>query len=150
MTRGNHAERTAGDSRFLALPNPDWIVTMVRAIYKSVMFFLVWLAMFAGSIDLQGGTQIVFRETSGARGGLVRLGDVAQIIDSNSEQSRRLEKVVISPAPAAGGELRIPVADIRSRLLAQGFNLAEIDFSGSSIVRISGPAKERTIDRESS
>jgi len=111
--------------------------------YWLALLPLVLLAGLVLNSNLWAGTQLVLRDVKTAGGGLVRLGDVARIIDGDARQVERLERVVLAPAPAPGGELRIPVADIRARLQAQGFNLAQIEFTGKSVVHVGGRAIEQ-------
>lgn len=62
--------------------------------------------------------------------GIIELGDVAQVSDADPLIVQRLQRIALSPAPAAGRSVRLSFEEIRSRLQAQGVNLAEIEFRG--------------------
>jgi len=67
---------------------------------------------------------------------VVKLGDIADIHSVDGQQAVRLKQIMLIPAPAAGGEVRLGFAEIRSKMQAQGFNLADMKFTGHSQVTI--------------
>jgi flagella basal body P-ring formation protein FlgA len=69
---------------------------------------------------------------------LVRLGDVAIIRDANDAVVERLAAVTLFPAPPLGRSKAVEFDTIRTRLTSQGFNLSELEFTGSSVVTVSG------------
>lgn len=71
---------------------------------------------------------------------VVTLGDVANVLDADASTIDSLNKIVIAPAPGAGGQTRLEFADIRSRLQATGVNLSETEFRGASsiVVQVAG------------
>lgn len=97
----------------------------------------VWAvcAVFLGSGTLQAAI-IRFYESAEVDAPVVTLGDVADIRDNNPERVARLEKITLMPAPSVGNSEQIGFATIRSRLQAQGVNLARIEFSGNSVIRV--------------
>jgi flagellar basal body P-ring formation protein FlgA len=64
----------------------------------------------------------------------VHLRDVATVRASDPAVMTRLEQVVLAPAPPPGRRMRLDFADIRSRLEAAGMPLAELNYSGSTVV----------------
>lgn len=82
-------------------------------------------------------TLIRLKDSVQVQASVVRLGDIAVVSDLNPETVKRLEGIIISPAPASSHRLQIPLATIRSALQARGVNLAEIDFTGKSLVMVS-------------
>lgn len=69
---------------------------------------------------------------------IVCLGQVARIHDTDEKLVERLAAVTLFPAPPAGKTKVVEFETIRERLLSQGFALSNIEFSGSSQVRVSG------------
>lgn len=93
---------------------------------------LLWLA--AG--DSASAAIVVLKSTATITGPVVRLKDVAEIVDPDPRLVEQLENIIVTPAPAAGRQMRLPFATIRSRLLAGGVNMAETEFKGSSLVTV--------------
>jgi len=62
---------------------------------------------------------------------------VAVVLDADPEAVERMGRIVLAPAPAAGRQARLDLADIQSRLRATGVNLAQTEFRGASIVMVS-------------
>lgn len=79
-----------------------------------------------------------------AKSGLIRLSDIADIDAADPQLQRQLAAVTLGPAPAAGRKMRITQQTIRQRLLAQGINLTDIEFTGQSVVLIESPAEAKT------
>lgn len=90
---------------------------------------------------------IRFRSPVTVAGAVVRLADVAEIQDADEILAARLGAVTIAPAPAAGRELRLDFESVRSRMSAQGINLSNLEFSGTSLVIISGAGESRDRSR---
>lgn len=84
------------------------------------------------------------RSAAQATGGLIRLGDVASVLDADPETERQLSGVSLGPAPAPGRKTRITQQTIRERLLAHGMNLTEIEFTGQGVVLVETPAEPKT------
>ena len=82
---------------------------------------------------------VQFRSSVVATSGVVKLGDIADIREADSQVAARLAAIEVCPAPAAGRSRRIDFDTIRGRLASRGINLAELEFSGDSVVQVSGP-----------
>jgi flagella basal body P-ring formation protein FlgA len=67
---------------------------------------------------------------------MIRLRDVARVSDVDLARRAQLEEITLAPPPAAGRSARMTYDDIRSRLLAHGVNLAELEFRGRSQVMV--------------
>jgi flagella basal body P-ring formation protein FlgA len=89
------------------------------------------------------GAVIDVQETAKPVAGLIRLGDIARIDDADPKVARQLAGVTLGPAPAEGRKLRITQQAIRERLIANGVNLAEVEFAGQSLILIEGPPVAR-------
>ena len=68
---------------------------------------------------------------------IVRLGDIADVLNADAEQTTRMEAMSLQPAPAQGRTLVITVSQIRSRLQALGVDLSQLELTGKSQVRVS-------------
>ncbi|WP_166830367.1 flagellar basal body P-ring formation chaperone FlgA [Thalassoroseus pseudoceratinae] len=80
-----------------------------------------------------------FHETATVDGTIVTLGDIAEVSDVDPAVSESLRETILGPAPAAGTEKPFPFADVRARLRAVGINLASVEFTGHSVVRVQSP-----------
>lgn len=83
------------------------------------------------------GAEVVLKPTAVVEGELVQLKHIAEIRDPDTAIVEHLKAVVIGPAPAAGRDHQIGYDAVRSRLLALGFNLASLEFTGSNSVTVS-------------
>lgn len=77
------------------------------------------------------------------QGGLIRLGDVAEIHDADPQLQRQLQAVSLGPAPGPGRKVRLTQQSIRERLLAHGVNLSEVEFAGQSVILIDSGLESR-------
>ena len=73
-------------------------------------------------------------------GTLIRLGDVADVREVDEADRNRLLAIELAPAPAAGRSLQLEFALLRSRLVAHGVNLSDVEFSGSAVVAVHSKA----------
>jgi flagella basal body P-ring formation protein FlgA len=103
-----------------------------RAAALSALF-----AVCTWSIPAQGAT-IVLKDAVEVSTAVVVLGQVAEIHDPDAELVQRLASVMLFPTPAAGRSKAVDFDTIRSRLVSQGFNLTGLEFSGSSLLTVSG------------
>lgn len=67
---------------------------------------------------------------------VVQLQDIATVSDINPEVVDQLNRIMLTPAPAAGRSLRITYDDIRNRLQAQGLSLVSHDIRGASVTEV--------------
>lgn len=109
--------------------------TRNRSILPTVVVLLPTL-LFLGA-DIGDAAVIRIRGSAQVDSTMVTLEDVADISDPDPKTVERLKRLALAPAPAAGRELRLDFATIRSRLIALGVNAADIDFSGNSVVTVS-------------
>ncbi len=100
---------------------------------------LLLLASFA---NLASGAVIELRaDVQVEPSSLVLLGQVATIHAADQAEQQRLERLVMSPAPAAGRTLRVTHDDVRIRLQGAGINLATIEYRGRSTTAIRAVAR---------
>jgi flagella basal body P-ring formation protein FlgA len=105
-----------------------------------------------GSTESTAATLIQLKDSVQVQASVVRLGDVAVVSDLNPETVKRLEGIIVSPAPTSRHRLQIQLATIRSALQARGINLAEIDFTGKSLVMVSSrqsvPSRPKRVSQQ--
>ena len=81
---------------------------------------------------------------------IVRLGDIADVLNADPEQVARMEEMTLQPAPAAGRTTVITISQIRNRLQALGVDLSQLELTGKSQVRVSlKQVVEQTAPRKS-
>jgi flagella basal body P-ring formation protein FlgA len=67
---------------------------------------------------------------------VIRLEDIADVVDSDEKRVTKLQAIVLVPSPAPGRQVRIGFAEIRSRIEACGVSLANVEFAGHSVVLV--------------
>lgn len=98
---------------------------------------LAALAVVAAGFPSAAAAAVVrFRATAEVTDSVVRLADVAEILEADSGTTAAWGQFVVAPAPAPGGTAVLECAAIRARLLALGMNLAAVDFIGSSRITV--------------
>lgn len=109
------------------------------------------LAIGLATARAQAGALVALRPTASVADGLVTLGDVADVRGSDAAQSQKLSAIILGPGPDAGRETTVTFETVRSRLMAAGVDLADVEFSGSSLTSVRGgsnaattPAPERS------
>jgi flagella basal body P-ring formation protein FlgA len=80
---------------------------------------------------------------------IVRLGDVADVLNADAEQAARMAELTLQPAPAQGRTLVITISQIRSRLQALGVDLSQLELTGKSQVRVSLKQPDQSAPRKS-
>jgi len=97
------------------------------------------LASVALSPVVAAAAEIRIRSAATPKGGLVLLGDIAEIFARGEEEAERLAAAAIAPAPAPGARRFLRLADIKRALERRGVRLAEHRFSGASTVTLQSP-----------
>lgn len=112
---------------------------------KSMSRLLSLLLLLATSAD---AAVLRFRSTAQVSGGVVRVGDVADVTGGDELELSRLRAITLVPAPAEGQTLRVNYELVQNRLSAQGVNISDIEFAGRSVVTVSGSAEDKpTVSR---
>ena len=88
-----------------------------------------------------GEVLVAFRAEATVSGGVVTLGDVAELNTADATRAQRLGSIVLGPAPAEGRVSRYDFATVRTRLAAAGANLSELAFSGASTTKVTAAAQ---------
>lgn len=81
---------------------------------------------------------IELREQVSVSSSVVQLGHIAQIHDADEKLVARLAAATLFPAPSAGRSKAVDFETIRARLVSQGFNLSDLEFSGASQITVNG------------
>jgi len=90
------------------------------------------------SSSTAGAALIELKEAAAISTAVVRLGQVSAIHDADEKVVEHLAGVTLFPAPPVGKSKAVDFETIRERLTSQGFNVAELEFSGSSTVTVNG------------
>lgn len=77
-----------------------------------------------------GEPRLYFRSKADVSGEIVRLSDVAELIDGDASW----ESTPLVPAPAQGRSLRLDAEAVRRRLAARGVPVDQIDVAGASAI----------------
>jgi len=101
---------------------------------------IVTFLLYASAVNAQS-TEVRLKSQAVVAGSVVTLGDVADVLGADPQSIDRLRSIALAPAPAAGRRMRLDFATIRSRLAAQGVNLALVQFSGSSQINVSADGR---------
>ena len=88
------------------------------------------------------GAELRLRGECRAKGSLVTLGDVAEILAHKPQEADTLAAVELFPAPPGGEQRIVRLREIQDLLLMRGVNLLEHRFSGSNRVLVLGHARE--------
>ena len=82
-------------------------------------------------------TDVLLVDRMEPAGGVVRLADVAAILNAAPEEIERLGALPLMPAPAPGTAQTISAQSIRELLEAHGVDLTNVRFRGAAEVRVS-------------
>lgn len=80
-----------------------------------------------------------FKSPVTASSSVIRLSDLAEIHGADARHVAQLESIEICPSPASGRNRRLDFETVRARLAARGINLADLEFSGDSVILVNGP-----------
>jgi flagella basal body P-ring formation protein FlgA len=106
-----------------------------------------WLLaiMLAGIGTCASAAEFHFRSECRVDGGLVLLADVAEILDSNPEEVKRLSAIDLLPAPPAREKRILRVREIQDLLHLRGVNPNDHRFTGASQVTLLGVVDSPTV-----
>jgi flagella basal body P-ring formation protein FlgA len=96
------------------------------------------LTIAFAAVRADAGALVALRPNASVTEGLVTLGEVADVRGSDPATSQKLSTIILGPGPDAGRETTITFETVRSRLMAAGVDLADVEFSGSSSVAVRG------------
>jgi len=93
-------------------------------------------ALLVPSLDWAPAAEFRLRPQCAVDGPLVTLGDVAEILSTDSTLAAELGAIELFPSPNAPGQRFLRLREIQDLLLLRGVNLTEHRFSGSSQVTV--------------
>jgi flagella basal body P-ring formation protein FlgA len=96
--------------------------------------------VFCAVSPLVPAAEVRFREECRADGGIVRLGDVAEIVATDVQEAAALAQIELFPAPPPGEKRFIRAQQIQDQLLLSKINLAHHRLSGASQMVLYGAA----------
>lgn len=96
------------------------------------------LAALSFATQSAQAAELRLRAQCQSQGGLVTLGDVAEIFAADRQQADALAAVELFPAPSTARQRFVRLREIQDLLLLRGINLTEHRFSGSSQVAVLG------------
>jgi flagella basal body P-ring formation protein FlgA len=98
----------------------------------SIVLGLVTVAANSHAAELR------LRSDAKTTGSVVRLGDVADILDGGNNEVQALSQIELSPAPGPGKQRTISVREIQDTLERRGVNMLQLRVTGASQVNVAG------------
>jgi flagella basal body P-ring formation protein FlgA len=108
--------------------------------------FFILFALTVAYTNLAGGAEMQLRANCQAQGTIVRLGDVADVLATDPQESKALAGLELFPAPAPGQQRTLRVRELQDLLAMRRVNLAAHRFSGSSQTVISSAGDQNKAD----
>jgi flagella basal body P-ring formation protein FlgA len=107
---------------------------------KSILFRgLLALPILCGSLAAAvKAAEIQLRAECRSDGGLILLGDLAEVYSQDAGEIKKLSAIDVVPAPPGGERRYLRTREIQDILAARGVNLRQLRFSGASQVTIIG------------
>ena len=96
------------------------------------------LALLSSVAAMLPAAEIQLRTGCKTEGGLVLLGDLADVFAQDDAEVQKLAAIDLVPAPPAGEKRVLRLREIRDLLVLRGVNLAQHRFSGASQVTVQG------------
>jgi flagella basal body P-ring formation protein FlgA len=98
------------------------------------------IAWTVAGASIAMGVEIALRDEAAPSGGVVRLGDVAELAGADTAVVEELKAVPLMPAPAAGSSQFLTVEQLRDLLTAAGVDAADLTFKGADVVSLGSSA----------
>ena len=112
-----------------------------RSMTRPISIIIVaWAGVLILAPSIAGAAEFRLRSQCRARGAMVTLGDVAEILATDARQIEILSAMELFPAPSGSRQRFVQIREIQDLLLGQGVPLTEHRFSGSSRVTVLGNA----------
>ncbi len=90
-------------------------------------------------------TTVRLKPTATIDGSLVTLGDIAELSEADEATLQRFRGVTVSPAPAAGREMRITIDTLRRELALRGIDQTRLQFAGSTETLVTREAEPQPV-----
>lgn len=96
-----------------------------------------WFALGLLAVPAIGfAAEIRFADKAQASRGIVRLGDIAEVVASDANEARLLEGIALVAAPSPGETRQLRRQEAQQLLTLSGINLREHRFSGADVTQI--------------
>jgi len=103
---------------------------IVRNCRQAVVMLLV------ASSTATAATHVTLRERVSLSGPVVRLADVADVVDTDRQRGRQLGALPLMPAPAPGTQRFLRLREVEDLLSAHGVDMKELRIDGASQVHL--------------
>jgi flagella basal body P-ring formation protein FlgA len=103
-----------------------------------VMIFAVVIAICTALVDTAMAAELRLRTDARPQGGVVRLGDVADILSGGESEIQSLAQIELTTAPTPGKQRIISAREIQDTLERRGINMLAHHISGASQVTVVG------------
>src|SRR5262245_48497340 len=100
---------------------------MSSRVIQSLLALAGAIACFGAAACL--GAEVRLRDACQSAGGVVRLGDVADVLGNNEKERTQLASLELFPAPPAGRLRYVTSRDVEQLLTLRGFSLNKVQLS---------------------
>ena len=104
----------------------------------TVVIFAVVFVICTALVDSAMAAELRLRTDARPQGGVVRLGDVADILSGGESEIQSLAQIELTTAPAPGKQRILSVREIQDTLERRGVNMLAHHISGASQVTVVG------------
>ncbi len=118
--------------------------TLARPTTAAAMFAILVVGSLASRAS---AAEITLRSELRTEGGLVLLGDIAEVTSGNPDEAKQLATLDIMAAPAAGQRRYLRARELQDLLTERGVNWRDHRLSGASQVAIIGALDKPTITK---
>src|SRR5262245_20399537 len=108
----------------------------MKLVLNNMKVLVAVLSAVCAASQAHAAIEVKLRERVAARGSVIRVGDVAEIVTPARHQARQLVALPHMPTPAPGTEQFLRTREIQDMLSAQGVDLALLHFGGAGQVTI--------------
>ena len=92
-----------------------------------------------------GAAEIQLHSECRSDGGLILLGDLADVYSADADEIKKLSAIDVVPAPPGGERRYLRTREIQDILTSRGLNLRQLRFSGASQVTIVGTLEQQPV-----
>jgi flagella basal body P-ring formation protein FlgA len=110
-------------------------------LFRGVVALQIAIGVFVAAA-VAGAAEIQLRAECRSDGGLILLGDLADLYSQDAAEIKKLSAIDIVPAPPGGERRYLRTREIQDILAARGVNLRQLRFSGASQVTIIGTLEQ--------
>ena len=105
---------------------------------------LVTLLLLVSSMSAAQGAELILRERAIRSGGMIRLGDVADISAATPEVMHDLSTTPLMPAPAPGTSQFLRRDALYDLLISRGIDVKQLFIGGAQVIEVGDARPERS------